>query len=92
MDTFGKWKGKDVNSRTFDSGSQAWTKPGLPPLCDEERRCHLRNSSLAHLADVGKLSESLKIPGSRDERPGEQTETCALCSDQEMAYHLTTSL
>lgn len=58
MDTFGKWKRKDMNSRTFDSGSQAWTKPGLPPMRDEELRCLLRNCSLAHLADVGKLSES----------------------------------
>lgn len=72
MDTFGKWKRKDVNSRTFDSGSWARTKPGLPPMCDKECRCHLRNCSLADLADVGKLSESLKIPRSRDERPDEQ--------------------
>lgn len=57
MDTFEKWKRKDVNSRTFDSGSWARNKPGLPTIHDEEHRCHLRNCSLAHLVDVGKLSE-----------------------------------
>lgn len=67
MDTFGKWKRKDVNSRTFDSGSQAWIKPGLPRMRDEEHRCHLRKCSLAHLTDV----EALRVFEDPEEQGGE---------------------
>lgn len=87
----GKMEEENVNSRTFDSGGHR-PRPSLGVLMHDEPRCLLRNCSLAHLADVGKLPENLKITRTRDGRNGEQTEACALCSVQKMDRYLTMSL
>lgn len=83
---------ENVNSETFDSGVSGTDPAWAAPVHNEEHWCLLRVHLLTWLVLLGKLSENLKIPGSREGRDDEQTEPCALCSDQEKAHHLATSL